>query len=170
MRLRHHPIPQECPAGGGEGAGWGRPALSIPVPSSQRAAASAPCLGRGFPSPEMGSPLRYWGRQPGLWAPRPLGVQGVTFCHLLCCCWAGKWVIRVETGAYPAGQGCSEVMLLLHRLSAGGFALGRRGGGGVPPSSGPCQFLRQRLSPHPRCSVHTPRLMIPAAALASLLP
>lgn len=75
------------------------------IPSTRQAAACAPHLGGRPPPPELGSPLRPWGR---LWVPRPLGVQRATFCSLFYCCWAGKWVIRAETGEYPVGLGCSE--------------------------------------------------------------
>lgn len=100
MRLRHHPILQECPAGG-DGAGWGRPAPAIPGPSTQPAAACPPPPGRGPPHPSWG-PLC----DPGLRAPRSGAKTPV--CHLFHCCWAGKWVIRAQTGAHPVGRGCSE--------------------------------------------------------------
>jgi len=164
MQLCHHPIPKECPAGG-EGVGWGRPACAIPLPSAQRAAACAPHPGRGPPPPELGSPLRPWGRQPGLRAPRPLGVQRVSFCHLFYCCWAGKWVIRADRRQSSVARLLRvRVMLLAHRLGAGGFA----------PDGDPSQRCSmpipcRSLSPCSSWSVHPPRLMIPAALASCLL-
>uniref|UniRef100_A0A8C0EJU7 Obscurin like cytoskeletal adaptor 1 n=1 Tax=Bubo bubo TaxID=30461 RepID=A0A8C0EJU7_BUBBB len=54
---------------GGEGAGWGRPASTIPHP--QHPASSCLCSPFRQGSPGPGSSLQPWAR---LWVPQPLGV------------------------------------------------------------------------------------------------